>query len=410
MTGWLRTLPWLFPVLAVAAPWEFGAPLDVDGAGRPGVFHQLDAGARQHLAVAGETVALVWEDNRDGSAQAYVAFKNLAASAFTAPRRVSGGRAASEPVIVALDAGRFLIAWEQDGAVWVRPADDQALGAPLKLADHAGQVSVSTIDAQSAYAAWSERREKFRQIRVAQLRVGPVGSVEAEASRAVDGKTLKADQLYPSVAATGFGAMLAWEDRRRGHTALFYSALNERGQFTPPRILNDQLPRRSRSFGKGTGVARVGLARYGGEAVAAVWLDTRDFEGGYDIYSARTLRGGKNFGPNRKVQDSFGDSFGQWHAAIAGHGGGQLAVVWDDDRDDSADVWLAWPVADGWSENLAVPGASGPGQQTQPVLTFDAAGDLHLAWIERDSLDAPTRLRYLHAKRSPPDAPIVQDK
>jgi hypothetical protein len=410
MSGWLRALPWLLPMAAVAAPWEFGAPLDVDGTGRPGVFHQFDAGARQHLAVAGETVALVWEDNRDGSAQTYVAFKNLAASAFTVPRRVSAGRAASEPAIVALDAKRFLIAWEQDGAVWVRQADDQALGVPLKLADLAGQVSVSTVDAESAYAAWSERREKFRQIRLARLRVDPAGGLVAETSRAVDGKPLKADQLYPSVAATRFGAMLAWEDRRRGHTALLYSALNERGQFMPPRILNDQLPQRSQLYGKGTGVARVGLARYGGEAVAAVWLDKRDFEGGYDIYSARTPRGGKNFGPNRKVQDEFGDSYGQWHAAIAGHGGGQLAVVWDDDRDDSADVWLAWPVKDGWSENLAVPGASSPGQQTQPVLTFDAVGDLHLAWIERDSLDAPTRLRYLHAKRSPPAASAVQDK
>lgn len=410
MNGWLRVLPWLFPVIALAAPWEFGAPLEVDGAGRSGVFHQLDAGARQHLAVAGETVALVWEDNRDGSAQAYVAFKHLTARAFSAPQRVSGGRAASEPIVVALGDERFLIAWEQDSAVWVRSADDQALGAPVKLADHAGQVSLASIDAGNVYAAWSERRGKFRQIRVAKLRVDPAGSVTAEAARAVDGKPLKADQLYPSVAATGFGAVLAWEDRRRGHTALFYSALNNHGQFTPPRILNDQLPQRSQVYGKGTGVARVGLARYGGEAVAAVWLDKRDFEGGYDIYSAHTLRGGKNFGPNRKVQDEFGDSFGQWHAAIAGHDGGQLAVVWDDDRDDSADVWLAWPVNDGWSENLAVPGASGPGQQTQPVLTFDAAGDLHLAWIDRASLDAPTRLRYLHARRSSADAPILQDR
>lgn len=408
MTGWLRALPWFFPVLALAAPWEFGTPLDIDGAGRPGMFHQLDAGGRQHLAVAGEAVALVWEDNRDGTAQVYVAFKNLDANAFTAPRRVSGGRMASEPVIVALDAGRFLIAWEQDGAVWVRQADDQALGAPLKLADHTGQVSLSAVDARTAYAAWSERREKFRHIRIAKLRLDPTGTVEAEASRAVDGKTLKADQLYPSVAATGFGAMLAWEDRRRGHTALFCNALNQRDQFTPPRILNDQLPRRSKRYGKGTGVARVGLARYGGEAVAAVWLDKRDFEGGYGIYSARTLRGGKNFGPNSKVQDSFGDSFGQWHAAIAGHGSGQLVVAWDDDRDGSADVWMAWPVKDGWSENLAVPGASGSGQQTQPVLAFDAAGDLHLAWIERDSLETPTRLRYLHAKRSSPSAPTFK--
>jgi len=65
-------------------------------------------------------------------------------------------------------------------------------------------------------------------------------------------------------------------------------------------------------------------------------------------------------------------------------------------------MWLAWPTQKGWSENLAVPGASGPGEQAQPSVALDARGGLHLAWVERDAPDSRTRLRYLYARRAGP--------
>jgi len=65
-------------------------------------------------------------------------------------------------------------------------------------------------------------------------------------------------------------------------------------------------------------------------------------------------------------------------------------------------MWLAWPTQEGWSENLAVPGASGPGEQAQPSVALDARGGLHLAWVERDTPDSRTRLRYLYARRAGP--------
>jgi hypothetical protein len=398
MIGWLGLALVLFPVLVQAAPWEFGAPLDVEDDACLSVFHQLNATGRQHLAVSGRTVALVWEDNRSGSVQAYVAFKPVASEGFTSARRVSSGVAAADPVIAALGADRFLIAWEQDGAVWVRRADATAFGTPLKLADNAAQVSLGA--ANRVYAAWSEVRDGFSQIRIAHLLVNQNGEVRIVTTRGAQDSPATADQFYPSIAVTTSGALIAWEDRRRGHTVLFYSALDAAGHVMPARILNDQLSRSETAYGKGTGVARVALTPYGRDAVAAVWLDKRDLENGYDVYFARTTKDGKTFGPNQKVQDEFGSRYSQWHAAIAGHVSGRLAVVWDDDRDDSADLWLAWPTKDGWSENLAVPGASGPGQQSQPSATLDAAGDLHLAWVERDAPDSPTRLRYLHAPRA----------
>jgi hypothetical protein len=141
------------------------------------------------------------------------------------------------------------------------------------------------------------------------------------------------------------------------------------------------------------------LARLGAERAAAVWLDKRDFEGGYDIYSA-VISGG-TAGRNLAVVDDFGHSYGQWHAALAVDAHGRQVCVWDDDRDGTPDLWLSWRTDGPWSANLGVPGVSGPAAETSPVLTFDGQGALHLAWIEQPAGGGPSRLRYLRAEPAP---------
>ena len=77
--------------------------------------------------------------------------------------------------------------------------------------------------------------------------------------------------------------------------------------------------------------------------------------------------------------------------------GQQIAVAWDDNRDNTSDIWMSWRTAQGWSDDLAVPPASGPGDQTDPVLAFDGEGRLHVAWIARPSVNGPTRIWYAEA-------------
>jgi len=131
--------------------------------------------------------------------------------------------------------------------------------------------------------------------------------------------------------------------------------------------------------------------------VAAVWLDKREFLGGYDVYVAFAGESDAELGPVATVQDEFGNGYGQWHAGLASDGKGALVAIWDDDRDGSSDVHLSMRTAGGWSANTPVDGANGPGQDSSPVAAFDIRGRLHIAWVERTSVDAPTRLRYLRA-------------
>lgn len=394
----MRLAIWVFILLVTpvqAASWEFSAPLDVTPE-QPGVFHQIDSAGRKHIAVSGDTVAVVWEESRAGASQVTVAFKPLTTKVFSL-HRVSGGIAANVPVIAPLGNGRFLLAWEQDGDLYARTAEAAALGVPVRLAQEASQPSLAVLD-KKIVAVWSEAQSGYPRIRFAQLTIDRQRAGFNGAVQDVDVAPPKAEQLYPDVALTPAGVSVAWEDRRDGHTTLLYTFSKDDRRFDKPKILNEQPPKRSEAYGKGTGAARVVLARHGKQGIVATWLDKRDFLEGYDVY-AGFARDSAHFGKNEKVQDDFGNNISQWHAALAADNRGRVAVIWDDDRDGTADLWLAWPKGVGqWSESQPVPVASGPGQQSSPAMTFDTAGNLHLVWVERETLETPTRLRYAVGK------------
>ena len=143
---------------------------------------------------------------------------------------------------------------------------------------------------------------------------------------------------------------------------------------------------------------RVVLAGFGDGKVLAAWADKRDFREGYDIYGA--IFDGQAFGPNLRIQGEFGGVALQWHASASGTADGDLVVVWDDERDGNADLMLNWLEGDEWSEDEALPGASGPGEQVHPSVVLDARGNLHVAWVERDEANGPSRLRYAFGRKA----------
>ncbi|BBP04050.1 hypothetical protein TPL01_15710 [Sulfuriferula plumbiphila] len=388
----------IFPATVSAAPWQFDQPIDVTPVHGAKVFHHVEAAGRKSIAVSGASVAVVWEDNRDGVSRCYVAVKRSAESGFEADRPVSGGKEAFEPSIVSLHDGRFAVAWEQDGGVWSRVVSATQMGLPLKLAGPGSSAASAGFSPRAGlWIAWSQQDGHYAGIHAEKLGYAPAADRLAPGMAvSVDGAPLSGDQLYPSVAAlqTG-GVVIAWEDRRRGHTTIMYSHAGTGGKFVAATQMNEtRRDARNAAVGPGTGAMRVALAAEAGNSVAAVWSDKRDFLSGYDVYAAFSSDGGAHFGANQMVQDGFGDNTPQWHPAIASDRRGKLAVVWDDNRDGSPDIWLAWPTASGWSDNVNVPGAAGAGVQSDPSIAMDSQGNLHLVWLEKQAADGPTRLRY----------------
>ena len=357
-----------------ARDWVFAPAVTVSPTHGAKVHHHLESAGRKNIAVAHNAVAIAWEDDRSGEPAVFVARRALGAGDAFAEVAVSTGEA-YEPAIAAVNDGDFLCVWEQGGAVWARVIGAKALGPAVRLG--AGAQATVAAHAGRVFAAWRAPASQGHTISLAQLAVNDlrprIAKVQALAARG--------DQLYPSVALNARGAVLvAWEDRRAGHTRIYYRFSRDGHRFAAARPLNETV-RGSAVFGKGSGAARVALTTFGAKGFAATWLDKRDFRSGYDVYAARDLQGRGVFGANEKVQDEFGANISQWHAAIAATAQGELLVAWDDDRDESADVFIAARGADGWGENRAVPPAAGVGEQAYPAIATGADGALHLAWV-----------------------------
>lgn len=389
---------WLVVAAAGAAErWQFEPRLAVTGGPAAGVFHHLDGAGRKHIAVSGDTVAAIWEDNRDGSPQIYAALKPITASAFSPALRLSDGSEAYEPAIAGLDDGRFALAWEQDGAVWAGLLDADLIGPRLQLAAAPASHASLAAHGERLFAAWRERRDGAWYIRVARLRIDDAGKLQIESSLPVESAGVETPVQYPSLAANESGICIAWEDRRAGHTRLLVSGSeNSLDGFAAPRDLNEYFSERNR-YDKGSGVTRVVLAAFGGDEILAAWMDKRRASAGYGIFASLGSGAGDIFGPNEKVHGDDGDRLPHRNPAAAGNTAGEFVVAWDDFRRGDADIWISGYDDDfEWSRDYAPPPASGAGEQTSPALTLDAAGGLHLVWIERADPDAPSRIWYSH--------------
>lgn len=383
----------LLAACGAQAGMEWSPAVEVGAVAGRTVFHHLESANRQGLAESSGRVALVWEDNRDGEPRCWLAVREALAPAFSAPQPVAGAEC-YEPVVQGMADGRFVVAWEAEGAVWARRSDG---GGAVRLSEaEAAHVSLARVDARSLYAAWAERAGPHRRIVLARLALTDTG-LEVESRLPLEDRPPADDQAYPALAAQADGSVVAlWEDRRFRHTAMLASHSADGRTFSPPFRVIDVPTVRTIDLGAGMGSMRPGLAPCGANCVAAVWLDKRDFLSGYDVYAAFSRDGGRSFGRNLKVQDSFGDNVAQWHAAIGASSAGRVAVAWDDARDGTADVWLSLWDGRQFSDDLAVPAASGPGEQSDPLILLDNAGVLHLAWLDK-SAGGASRLMYASA-------------
>lgn len=375
------------------AGWQFAEPIDI-AAAKPGVFHHLDASGRNAMAVSGNKVAITWEDNRSGAPQCRVAVGRPPAM-----REFRFGQDnCFEPGIAALDKGRFALIWSEEQGVYAALADTKGVRPPARIAAAGGQGALAYQAKLGLFAAWTQPEGRWQRLYVARLSMRGA-RLAADGPSPIDSVAVQDNQLYPALAANSQGLGLSWEDRRKGHTAIYASSSRDGIHWTEPVQVNQGSQAQS-NVGRGTGAMRPTLTAFGRGRLALVWLDKRDFLAGYDVYAALSDDGGVRFGDNVKVQDSFGDAIAQWHAAVAGNTKGDLVVAWDDDRDGNSDIWLTWLTPQGFVENVSPPPTHGKDSQTDPAVALDAAGNLHLVWIERDRNDN-SRIRYVFGKLSP---------
>lgn len=381
----------LATTVAAAEPWTFSPAMDVSDVNRTGVFPHLDSSGRKNIAVGPRHVAVVWEDNRNGSPQAYIAIKHLNGTQFPASRRLSAGREAFEPVVVWLRDDVFVAAWEEDGRIVARLCGDRGLGPPHAVGrPGSAHAALAAKDGKSVAAAWAQQEMRYTRVMSAWMQYGADGGLRPVRPVPVEAAVLAGNQSYPALEITNRGIVAAWEDGRNPSNILLAAHSQDGKRFSTPKQINEVI-KKSAAYGEASTVARISLTTPGGDDIAALWLDKRAYISGYKVYASLSRDGGRRFGANEKVQDAFGDSIPQWHASIVADAK-RMVAVWDDSRDDTPDVWMAVREDGAWSDNISVLPASGKGAQTSPAAVLDAMGNVHLAWLSHDG--EVTRVRY----------------
>jgi len=383
---------WFLP-FETSARWQFNQRIAITGDAVEGVYHHLEGAGRKHIAISDARVGVLWEDDSSGHPQIYLALKKSTDPGFTSAIQVSTGKEAYEPAIASLPEGQFVLVWEQDGNIYLNTHSGQSLNKPLMLSSGslASQSSVTTHKNQ-VYAVWREQQGKKWSLQVARLSSSQNRGIELLSIRPIESKAVDTPVLFPTLESNEYGLYVVWEDRSAGHTRLKFSFSSNQAQtFMVPLYLNEFYSNRTK-YDKGNGATRVSIAGFGKDEIVSAWMDKRR-SGGYGIFSSIGSDG--SFGPNEKIHGPEGDKLPHSNPATSGNPEGAVVVAWDDFRKGDSDIWLAtFDEAGEWGENFSPAHASGSGEQSHASVALDRMGGIHLAWIERESPLAPTRLWY----------------
>ena len=387
----------LLPCSAISQPWTFSAPV-VISASKTNVYHHLESAGRRNVAATSHSTAIVWEDDRTGVPSIYLALKEKSEEQFLTQVKISNQGDSYEPSITALNHHDYAISWEEDGHVWLRVINAEKTNLPImskafKVSTNSSMYSSLTFKNDILFLTFSEKQSPFLQIKLMTFKIKDQDIIPMSQC-IIDKEPVIADQLYPAIVALKNMQVVAWEDRRPGHTIIMASESNNNCDFTPPVRVSQCPGNQNLPYGKGHGVSRVAITDFGNSNIMAAWADKRDFREGYDIYSALYLTSSR-WENNQRVQDDFGGLARQWHTTLAGHPEGYLAASWTDDREGTTDIFFSWYKDGEWSDDLALPGASGQNEQSHPSITFDDSGNVHIAWITREKVGGPTELYYM---------------
>ena len=162
----------LFSSQLVAEEIDFSKAVNVT-IHKQGIFHHLDASGRKSIAANQHGVAVVWEDNRDGKPQTYVAFKDYKEKSFGKTIQLSNTQSeAYEPTVIAISKQHFLFAWEQNQQVWLSSGNAREISKPVLIdKNDSSQVSLSIAPDNRIFACWIQHSKPHRQVVVSEITI-----------------------------------------------------------------------------------------------------------------------------------------------------------------------------------------------------------------------------------------------
>ncbi|MEI6576296.1 MAG: T9SS type A sorting domain-containing protein [Bacteroidota bacterium] len=300
------------------------------------------------VAAMGDTVQVVWDDDRDGNTEIYYKRSTDAGVNWGTDTRLTNNVDESLDPCIALSGSDVHIVWQNaanghyaiyykrstnGGVSWL--ADTSLTNVPFDLWNPSIAVNGSGL-----HVVWEDERQGNSEIYYK-------GSTDGGAHWGTDIRLTNngSDSWNPAVSVSGSDVHVVWYDNRDGNWEIYYKHSSDAGVSWGPEV----------RLTNNAGVSRYPCIAVSGSVVHVVWHDDRG--GNLQPYYKRSADGGVNWGPDTPLSTNLGGSYYPCVAVSAS----RVHVVWYDFRDGNYELYY----------KISADGGTSWGPDTR--LTYDPA-------------------------------------
>jgi hypothetical protein len=334
------------------------------------------------IAVSGDTLHVMWFDNRDGNNEIYYKRSTNGGISWEPDVRLTTNSGKSARLCVALSGPFLHVVWtdDRDGnyEIYYKRSTDRGAswGADTRLTEYIGNSLNPSMAVTDSFLniLWYDNRDGYWEVYYKR-------SIDSGETWDPDVRLTydPADAFNASIAVSGLIVHTVWVDYRDGNGEIYYKRSIDCG------VSWGQDTRMTIDTAKST---RPCVAT-SGAVVHVVWFDKRD--GDNEIYYKRSADGGTTWEADTRLTNSFGDSFDP-SVAVSGSA---VHIVWYDNRDGDLEIYYKRSEDEGltWGADTRLTDALGDSQYPSIAVSGPM---VHVVWT--DLRDGNEEIYY---KRNP---------
>ncbi len=370
--------PVIFSLLTVLAilltPLLTALPVYADWGADTRLTNATGNSKEPSVAVSGNNVHVVWYDSRDGNEEIYYARSTDGGTTWGANVRLTTKASGnSDNPSIAVSGNTIHVVWydNRDGnpEIYYKRSTDGGTtwGADTRLTNAAGNSYTPSIAVwgDTVHVAWHDNRTGFEEIYYNRSSDG--GTTWGADTRLTNAGV---DAALASIAVSGNNIHVVWQDLRwgPGNWEIYYIRSTDGGLTWDPETRLTNAPSVSE---------RASMA-VSGSNIHVAWKDRRNSNG--DIYYKRSTDGGTTWGADTRLVDS-PEVSDRPFIAVSGN---NVHVAWQDNRGQYYPIWEIYYKlsADGgttWGADTRL--SYTPDSSEIPVIAV-SGNNVHVAWQE----------------------------
>ena len=339
------------------------------------------------IASSGDTLHVLWHDNRDGNYEIYYKRSSNGGSAWGNDTRLTNNSSYSGFSSVSVSGNFVHVVWldQRDGnsEIYYKRSIDggSSWEADTRLTNNSliSEYPSVSVSGQDAHLVWVDNRDGNSEIYYKRSSDG--GSSWGADTRLTNNPSLSED---PSVSVSDQVIHIVFYDNRDGNYEIYYKRSTDGGSSwgTDVRLTNNVLI---------SGRPSVAIS---GQLAHVLWHDNRD--GNYEIYYKRSSDGGSSWEADTRLTNN--SSLSEYPSVSVS--GQVVHAVWHDTRDGNPEIYYKRSIDGGssWSADTRL--TNGTNSSYYPSMTITGQA-VHVVWS--DMRDGNSEIYY---KRDPTGNPV----